>query len=164
MSEPLTTFAGTTLYLDTMVLYALLRGIEPAAEILFARIEAGELRAYTSVLTFDELAYRMLLALIRDKYAGSPLDLLRDHEAQMIADFYPQIAPHLARLRVFPNLTLVNLTPSDLEVMDEGMRLYHLRPRDALHLAAMQKCDCFDLMSQDADFDRVPTVRRYTFY
>jgi predicted nucleic acid-binding protein len=46
--------------------------------------------------------------------------------------------------------------------MDEGMRLYHLRPRDALHLAAMQKCGCFDLVSQDGDFDRVPMVRWYT--
>lgn len=32
----------------------------------------------------------------------------------------------------------------------------------ALHLAAMQACGCSDLLSQDADFDRVPIVRRYT--
>jgi predicted nucleic acid-binding protein len=48
-----------------------------------------------------------------------------------------------------------------MAAMDEGMCLYHLRPRDALHLAAMQKCDCFDLVSHDPDFDRVPEVRRY---
>ena len=47
MSEPLSAFSGDTLYLDTTVLYALLRGIEPAAQTLFARIETGELRAYT---------------------------------------------------------------------------------------------------------------------
>ena len=41
------------------------------------------------------------------------------------------------------------------------MRLYLLRPRDALHLAAMQKCDCFDVVSQDSDLDRVPHIRRY---
>ena len=39
---------------------------------------------------------------------------------------------------------------------------YHLRPRDALHLAAMQKCGCFDLLSHDPDFDRVPMISRYT--
>ena len=162
MSEPLTNFTGTTLYLDTMIPYALLRGIDPVARTLFERIEAGELRAYTSVLTFDELTYRLLLALIRDHYSGSPLEHLRDNEEQMIAQFYPQLAPHLARLRTFPNLFLGNATPSDLEMMDEGMRLYHLRPRDALHLAAMQKCGCFDLLSHDSDFDRVPMVQRYT--
>lgn len=162
MSEPLTNFAGTALYLDTMIPYALLRGIDPAARTLFVRIKAGELRAYTSVLTFDELAYRLLLALIRDRYDGSPLEWLRDNEVQMIAECYPQLAPHLAKLRAFPNLFLVDVTPADLEVMDEGMRLYHLRPRDALHLAAMQKSGCFDLVSHDPDFDRAPMVRRYT--
>jgi predicted nucleic acid-binding protein len=80
----------------------------------------------------------------------------------MIAQFYPQIAPILAHLRTFRNLCLVDLTSSDLEVMDEAMRLYHLRPRDALHLAAMQKCGCFHLVSHDPDFDRVPKVQRYT--
>lgn len=162
MSEPLADFTGTALYLDTMIPYALLRGIDPAARDLFARIEAGELRAYTSVLTFDELAYRLLLALIRDRYGGSSLERLRDDEAHMIAECYPQIAPHLAQLRAFPNLFLLDVTPSDLEMMDEGMRLYHLHPRDALHLAAMQKGGCFDLVSHDSDFDRVPMVRRYT--
>lgn len=162
MSEPLTAFTGTALYLDTMVPYALLRGIDPAAHALFARIEAEELRAFTSVLTFDELVYRMLLALIRDHYGGSPLEQLRTNEVQMIAEFYPSIAPHLSRLRQFRSLQLVDVTSSDLDLMDEAMRLYQIRPRDALHLAAMQKTGCLDLVSQDPDFDRIPIIRRYT--
>jgi predicted nucleic acid-binding protein len=162
MSEMVASFTGPALYLDTMIPYALLRGLDPAARDLFVRIEAAELQAYTSVLTFDELAYRMLLALIRDHCSGSPLEQLRDDGAQMIAQFYPQIAPHLAHLRTFPNLLLVDVTSSDLAVMDEVMRLYHLRPRDALHMAAMQKCGCFDLVSHDSDFDRIPKVHRYT--
>jgi hypothetical protein len=76
-------------------------GIEPAATALFERIKVGELHAYTSVLTFDELAYRLLLALIRDRYSGSPLDCLRDQKVQMITELYPKIAPALARLRAF---------------------------------------------------------------
>jgi predicted nucleic acid-binding protein len=80
----------------------------------------------------------------------------------MIAQFYPRLASHLSRLRTFPNLFLVDMTASDLDAMDKAMRLYHLRPRDALHLAAMQKCGCFNLVSNDADFDRVPQVHRYT--
>jgi predicted nucleic acid-binding protein len=162
MSELITSFTGSTLYLDTMIPYALLRGLDPAARDLFARIEAAELQAYTSVLTFDELAYRMLLALIRDHHGASPLEQMRDNEAQMIAQFYPQLAPHLARLRAFPNLFLVDVTSSDLAVMDEALSQYHIRPRDALHLAAMQKCGCFSLASHDPDFDRVPQVQRYT--
>ena len=162
MSQPWTAFTGTTLYLDTMVPYALLRGLESSAQELFARVEAGELRAYTSVLTFDELTYRMLLAFIRDQYGSSPLDRLRNNQSRMIAAFYPRLAPHMDRLRTFPNLSLVDVVASDLDVMDEAMRSYHLRPRDALHLAAMQRCGCLDLASNDADFDQVPHVHRYT--
>jgi predicted nucleic acid-binding protein len=162
MSESWTAFVGAAIYLDTVVLYAYLRELEPSVQELFARIEAEEIRAYTSVLTFDELAYRGLLAFIRDHYAGSPLDRLRTDEAQMIAEFYPQLAPHLDRLRTFPNLFLVDVTPADLDVMDEAMRQYQLRPRDALHLAAIRKCGCLALVSDDPDFDRVSEVRRYT--
>ena len=162
MSEPWTAFAGSALYLDTTTLYAFLRSMGTSVHDLFSRIRAADLRAYTSVLTFDELAYRGLLGLIRDHFEGSPLDHLRKHEVQMISRFYPQLAPSLDCLRTFPNLFLVNVSSSDLDVMDEGMRRYHLRPRDSLHLAAMRKCGCSHLVSNDADFDRVPDIRRYT--
>lgn len=57
MSQPIATFTGNTVYLDTMIPYALLRNIEATAvKALFERIYAGELQAFTSVLTFDELA------------------------------------------------------------------------------------------------------------
>ena len=162
MSELWTAFAGTALCLDTTALYAYLRRLEPSALTLFERIQARELVAYTSVLTFDELAYRGLLALIRDHYDDSPLDRLRANKAQMIAQFYPQLAPSLNRLRAFPNLVLIDVTASDMGAMDQAMRSYRLLPRDSLHLAAMRKCGCLDLVSNDADFDRVPGIHRYT--
>ena len=56
MSTPIAQFSGAALYLDTTAFYALLRALEPAAKDLFNRIEHGDYRAYTSVLTFDELA------------------------------------------------------------------------------------------------------------
>lgn len=155
-------FQGNAIYLDTMVPYALLRGIEPSAKELFAQIEQGKFQAFTSALTFDELAYRLILAYIKDNYSGSPLDHLRQTQAKMIAEFYPQIAPSLAQLRSFPNLTVLSVTIADLQAMDDAILKFHLRPRDALHLAAMQKCDCLNLISQDSDFDQVPIVKRYT--
>ena len=162
MSKPLSAFTGSTLYLDTMIFYAFLRDPQPAVHGLFTRIADGQLQACTSVLTFDELIYRMLLALIRDAYGGSPLEHLRDREPELIAEFHPTLAPLLSHLRAFPNLSLIDVTESDLAAMDEAMRLYHLRPRDALHLAAMQKYGCSALVSHDTDFDRVTTVQRYT--
>jgi hypothetical protein len=39
MSLLLSSFTGKIIYLDTMLPYALLRGVDPAAEVFFARIE-----------------------------------------------------------------------------------------------------------------------------
>ncbi len=162
MSQSIIDFNGDELYLDTMIPYALLRGVEPAAQDLFRRFEEGAVMAYTSVLTFDELSYRLLLAVFRDRYSGSPLDRLRNDEVAMIQQFYPSISVQLMQLRTFPNLSLVSLTADDVERMDEAMHRYHIRPRDALHLAAMQKVGCLSLVSTDGDWDRVPIVARYT--
>jgi len=162
MSSPLTNFSGSALYLDTMIPYALLRGLDPTVQQFFARIQTGQIQAFTSVLTFDELAYRLILALIRDHYGASPLEHLRKNEEKMIAQFYPSISLHLTQLRNFPNLSLVDITAPDLEVMNDVILTYHIKPRDALHYAAMQKCGCFNLVSQDSDFDRVPVIQRYT--
>jgi predicted nucleic acid-binding protein len=161
MSTNIRKFLGQTLYLDTMIPYALLRGIEPEAKALFDRIQNGGFTAYTSALTFDELAYRLILALIRDHYKGSPLEKLRQEEKMMIQQFYPKAAPELRRLRRFPNLVVVEIDANDIDTMNEMMLNYHLKPRDGLHLAAMKKVGCFDLLSNDADFDRVSIVHRY---
>ena len=162
MSLTLSRFTGRTICLDTMLPYALLRGVDPAAEGFFARIEKGTLFAYTSALTFDELAYRFLLALIKDRYGGSPLDRLRAYEERLITEFAPIVSPELHRLRNFPHLTVVDVTAFDVDLMNQAMTQYAIRPRDALHFAAMQRITCFDLASHDQHFDRIPQVRRYT--
>ncbi len=162
MTVPLIDFTGPVIYIDTMVPYALLRSVSPAAEAFFERLERGAFLAYTSVLTLDELAYRLLLALTKDRYGGSPLDRLRDEEEKMIAEFASPIIDRLNRLRNFLHLAILDVPASDLDVMNDAMAQYHLRPRDALHLAAMQRVNCFDLASNDPHFDRVPHLRRFT--
>ncbi|MEJ2560232.1 MAG: hypothetical protein P8186_29260 [Anaerolineae bacterium] len=57
MSKSLAAFTGDVLYLDTMIPYAFLGGIDPAVRTLFARIEAGELQAYTSHSGGDRIAF-----------------------------------------------------------------------------------------------------------
>jgi predicted nucleic acid-binding protein len=163
MSQAVATFKGDMVYLDTMIPYALLRNIEIAAvKALFQRIHTGELQAFTSVLTFDELAYRLLLAVIRDNQPGNPLDHLRRDEANLIATYYPAVAVEVQRLQTLPNLVLLDLTAADINLMHQLAQQHRLRPRDALHLTAMHKCGCFNLVSQDSDFDHVPYVQRFT--
>lgn len=163
MSQPVAAFEGSVVYLDTMVPYALLRNIDgPPVKALFQRILTGELLAFTSVLTFDELAYRLLLAAIRDRHPGNPITHLRRDETALIAAHYPPIAAELRRLQAFSHLTLLDVTAGDIGQMHRFMEQYQLRPRDALHLAAMGKSNCFNLVSLDADFDHVPFVHRFT--
>jgi predicted nucleic acid-binding protein len=160
MVAALSTFAGNAIYVDTMMPYMLLRGVGEA-QPFFERLERSELSAYTSVLTFDELGYRLLLALIKDRYGGSPLDRLHEQEEKMLAEFALTVSSLLKRLLAYTNLTVLDVLVSDLEVVNDVMPQYRLRPRDAIHYAAMQRANCMNLASNDSDFDRIPAIKRY---
>lgn len=161
MSLPISSLDVEQVYLDTNSIYLLLRAITPEVAELFRDIERGVRRAYTSVLTFDELAYRLLLALIRDTYGTYPLDRLRRDEGGMIYEFSASVDALLERVTAYRNLTIIPLVPIDLSAMRRNIQQFNLLPRDALHLAAMQKIGCFHLVSQDSDFDHIPGVTRY---
>ncbi len=90
--HPLSAFTDGSIYLDTVLPYSLLRSVDESVKPLFQRIERGELCAYTSVLTFDELAYRLLLAFFKDHHSGSPLERLRDEEEKMPTEFAQQVS------------------------------------------------------------------------
>ena len=162
MSRPISTIDSNRIYLDTNAFYLLLREVAPEATELFREIERGNLYAYASVLTFDELAYRLLLALIRDVYGKSPLDRLRQNESEMIAEFSSPVDALLARVTDYSHLTIVSVEPKDILAMRQNIKQFRLMPRDALHLAAMQKANCFHLVSQDSDFDHIPSITRYS--
>ncbi len=40
------------------------------------------------------------------------------------------------------------------------MEHYHLKPRDAIHVAIMEQNNVKEIVSDDADFDKVPWVKR----
>ena len=123
VSQPIANFQGDKLYLDTNTFYLFLRAITPNAQSLFREIQQGAFQAYTSALTFDELAYRMVLARIRDKYTGSPLDRLRQHTSVMIAEFYPQLQPRLLQLQSYPNLSVLEVNAADLLACTKTFRI-----------------------------------------
>ncbi len=161
MTLALREFRDSIIYLDTMLPYALLRGIDEEVKRFFERVEGGEIQAYTSVLTFDELAYRLILALARDRYDGSPLDLLRQREEEVLRGIVPQVCASLQELSQLSNLNVVEVTADDLFAMTEAMQSYLLRPRDALHYAVMSRIGCSSIASTDVHFDRIPSLTRY---
>lgn len=161
-SQPFLNFRGDALYLDTNIFYGFLRASTPLAKRLFQAIEQGEYQGYTSILTFDELAYRLLLKSIGENYSGSPLDKFRKEGPEMIAEFLPSVSPLLLPFRHYTNFTIIETSAEDLDQMLANMEQYHLKPRDALHLAAMQKCNCMNIVTNDSDFDLIPDIQRYT--
>ncbi len=161
MSQSLNAFTGSMIYLDTLPFYALVRKLHPAVRDLFDRIKEGKVQAYTSALTFDELTHRVVVALAREQNANVEPPRHPPH-LSLFAEFYPQVLPALTLLRNFPNLTLLDVSAIDLMLMGENMARCHLGPREALHLAAMQKSGCFDIVSHNTLFDSIPEVHRYT--
>ena len=163
MSRHIDDLTGSNVYLDTMILYAHLRMRTNAVASLFQRIEDGMLQAFTASLTFDELAYRLLLGLIRDKYGSAPLDRLRQQQKAMIAEFYALIEPQLVALQNFPNFMIAPVTSADIVAMHRNIIQFQLLPRDALHLSIMQRMGCTNLISQDKGFDTVTNLERFVF-
>ncbi len=161
MSNPIAQLTSGKVYLDTMILYHQLRASNASVIDLFQRIEDGTLQAYTAVLMFDEVAYRLLLGLIRNQYGNSPLDRLRENQAGMIDEFYALIEMQLNLLQRFPNLNVVAISAVDLAAMHRNVRQFRLLPRDALHLALMQRLGCTNLVSEDSDFDTVTGIKRF---
>jgi predicted nucleic acid-binding protein len=164
MADSLADFDGATIYLDTMVLYTFVRAepqVQPVLHDFFKGMEKGLFQAYTSILTFDELAYRLTLAGIRDRYRGSPLDHFRKAEFRIMSEVYPHVVPVLVALRRFPNLHVVDAAAADVDQMVDIMTNNMLRPRDALHVATMRKVNCKNVATNDAHFDQVPDLNRF---
>ena len=80
----------------------------------------------------------------------------------MISLYYPNIARKLQQLQITQNLLLLEVDAADIQTMHQLILKFQLRPRDALQTAAMQKVRCFNLISNDEDFDRDPDIKRFT--
>jgi hypothetical protein len=121
----------------------------------------GDIGAYTSILTMDELFYRLLLARIKDVYKRNPLDVLREDTSGAIAKCGAEIEAALRRLVRLPHLQLTAVLEDDFPQMLINITAFGLLPRDALHVAVMQRLGLNEIATDDADFDRVPWLRRH---
>ncbi len=151
-------------YVDVNVFYMYLRPDPvylPMIREFLGRIVQGDIQAYTSVLTMDELFYRLLLARIKDVYQRDPLQVLREDMRGAIARCGSEIGAALGRLVRLPHLQLAAVTEGDFPQMLGNITAFGLLPRDALHIAVMQRLGLSEIATDDADFDRVPWLQRH---
>src|SRR3989338_4584606 len=97
----------------------------------------GKKEAITSVLALDEVMW----VLIKNKKE----QLVQ----QAIEDIYA--IPHLSIKEVS---SLIPIQAIKL------MQPFHLKPRDAFHLAIMRQHNISIILSDDADFDKIPDIKR----
>ncbi len=131
---------GEAVYLDTTVFTSatLVTGkIGEAAKELLTQIIKGKLKAYTSVLTFDELFWTIRKRL--------------DHDTAV--DYTESFIN-------IPNLIFVD---ADLDVIAGAHALLSdvkLRPRDAIHAASAMRKGVKIIISEDKDFDKIEKLKR----
>ncbi len=112
------------------------RKAKKAKEILL-KIESGELSAYTSTLTWDEVVWVVSRVLGRDDGISQGRKLLG-----------------------FPNLEFINVDEGILTQAQMLIDKYKLRPRDSIHVASALRRKIKVVISDDEDFDQVKEITR----
>lgn len=152
--------AGATIFVDanTLVYHFQPHPLYgPACTTLVKRIELQEITTHVQ----SEVAHR-LMTLEAMKVFGWPAtgiaQRLRKHpvEVQRLTEFRQAIET-IPRLRI-QVLTIAALLPATAAALSQQ---FGLLSNDALIVAAMQAHGMSNLVSHDADFDRVPGLTRY---
>ena len=107
-----------------------------AKEILH-KIENGELSAYTSTLTWDEVVWVISRVMGRNDGIAQGRKLLG-----------------------FPNLKFINADENVLTRAQTLIDKYQLSPRDSIHVASALVRNIKAVISDDADFDQVQEIKR----
>lgn len=155
---------GGSIYVDTNVLYMYLRADPnhlPLIRIFLERMVRGEIETFVGVPVMDELFYRLLLARVKDTTGRNPLEVLREDMVAMITTHGGVIETAMRKLITLPHLVLVGVETTDFSRMLDNIGKFSLLPRDALHLAVIQRLGLVAIASDDTDFDRVDGLERH---
>lgn len=111
-----------------------------------------------SGLVIDEIAYRLILAWLRDDGDGDPLSTYRADAQAVMHTMRRRLA---TTWRAVDSLSL-ELQPTEHSVINKAKSLMSrpgLSPRDAFHAAHALAAGCTLIASGDSDFDQVPGLR-----
>ena len=152
-------------YLDTNFIYAHLRARRGAtlgpvetwrAQVLSEVDDGG---GVISALVLDELAYRLVLAWLRDDGDHDPLSTYRADAGTVMRSARRRLT---AIWRAVDSLAL-ELQPTEHAVVQRAKSLMAqpgLSPRDAFHAAHALEAGCDLIASSDTGFDQVSKLRR----
>jgi uncharacterized protein len=113
--------------------------VKKAKEIL-ASIENGNLPAYTSTLTWDEVVWVVKKTMGREEAVNQGKKLLG-----------------------FPNLEFIAVDNSVVSRAQKLMEKYKLNPRDSIHVASALEKKVKEIISEDTELDVVKEIKRTPF-
>lgn len=151
-------------YLDTNFLYVHLRSNANAAPSPVEDWRSTVLAQVTtdggviSALVLDELAYRLILAWLREDGVTDPLSAYRAQPQKTMRAVRRRLA---STWQAVDSLAL-ELCPTDGAVVTRAQALMArpgLGPRDAFHAAHALTAGCRSIASTDPAFHRVPGLR-----
>lgn len=152
-------------YLDTNFIYAHLRAKRGATlgpvEAWRACVlnEIDDSGGIISALVLDELAYRLVLAWLRDDGDSDPLSTYRADAGAAMRSVRSRLT---STWRAIDSLSL-ELQPTEHAVVDRAKSLMSrpgLAPRDAFHAAHALEAGCDLIASSDTGFDQVSGLQR----
>jgi len=153
-----------TVYVDTNVWYMFLRTDTSSLKtikLFLRRVVQGKIEAFVGVPVLDELFYRLLLARVKDATGADPLEVLRQDLEGTIRTYAAPIEEALRKLMALPHVNLVGIEVGDFGRMLDNIGTFALLPRDALHVAVIQRLGIDGIASDDRDFDRVRGLVRH---
>ena len=127
------------IYLDSTVFLNAILDTESLGENsrkLLEKVEEGEIKASTSVLSFDEIAW------IVKKH--------RNYETSLVA------------VKDFLDISIkfIDVNYETICLSYDLMKKYKLRPRDAIHAASALSKNIKIIISEDDDFDDIKEIKR----
>ncbi len=152
----------TRCYIDTNFLYLHLRQRDdPDVAAWRGRLDAelaGE-SGVVSALVLDELAYRSVLAWLRDGGDRDPVSTFRTATSLVMR----RMRTRLTRLWKAIDELNFELATTDRSVVRQAVSFMAdpgLAPRDAFHAAHALDSGCPVIVSSDPDYDRLTALRR----
>jgi len=155
---------GKVVFVDSNIFHFFLRGpgsLQRACTAFLERIEAKEIKGYTSALVLDELIYKILLKKVEEKHRKNPLVVLQDHPEE-VSVHSREIRRAVEIVLGIEALDVLAVEKSHIEDAVDQMQKHSVLPRDAIHLSVMSSLNCHDIASADGDFDRVADIIRWT--
>jgi predicted nucleic acid-binding protein len=127
-----------------------------ACTAFLQRVEAGDLRGSTSVVTLTEVAHRLMLLEAIRSFGLAPrtaVKHLKEHPSLITQ--LTQYRRATAAIAAF-NVTVVPVISGHLPIAQQHCAQYGLLTNDALMIAVMHVLGLADLASNDPDLRRLP--------